>query len=219
MTLVSFEHIAVVDCGEPLELLSPEEFILSPWYFEKGLSPTSHLYARAGIIERLRRVQARVSPLRLKIWDPYRPRSVQRNIYQSYWNELRRAEPTLSEEELRKRVGTFVTHPDTPGRIPPHATGGAVDLTLADASGNEVDMGTIFDHFGPEAAALYYELPFRDAAIRDNRRLLRDAMSSQDFRADEEEWWHFDYGNQLWALIRGAPHACYGEAPEPKETA
>ena len=56
-------------------------------------------------------------------------------------------------------------------------------------------MGTGFDQFGPEAASSYFEEPGQDIKIRDNRRLLREAMLSEDFRPDVEEWWHYDFGN------------------------
>ena len=42
-----------------------------------------------------------------------------------------------------------------------------------------------------------------------NRRLLFNAMVDQGFTNYSEEWWHFDYGNQFWALINGV-HAIYG---------
>ena len=61
-------------------------------------------------------------------------------------------------------------------------------------------MGTIFDSFEPMAASLYFEEEGRDPQIRENRRLLREAMSAEDFRFDEFEWWHFDFGNQYGQL-------------------
>ena len=72
-------------------------------------------------------------------------------------------------------------------------------------------MGTEFDHFGPRAAAMYFEEPGRDERIRDNRRLLREAMLSEGFRQDEDEWWHYDFGNQIWAATFDKPFAIYGE--------
>ena len=50
-------------------------------------------------------------------------------------------------------------------------------------------MGTQFDHFGPEAASLFYEQIGRDPEVRDNRRLLREAMLEEDFRYNDNEWW------------------------------
>jgi len=41
-------------------------------------------------------------------------------------------------------------------------------------------------------------------------------MLSEEFIQYTEEWWHFDYGNQLWALNLNKPSAIYGEAPTPE---
>ena len=68
-----------------------------------------------------------------------------------------------------------------------------------------------FDHFGPEAASLFYEINNIDDQVRTNRKLLRDAMVAEYFRFDDDEWWHFDYGNQLWAAALNKPYAIYGE--------
>ncbi|WP_433428307.1 M15 family metallopeptidase [Nonomuraea sp. CA-141351] len=92
-----------------------------------------------------------------------------------WWN------PDVDEAEPRKKAEAFVTDPGSSRRIPPHATGGAVDLTLADAHGRELDMGTPYDHFGPEPAALYFEDNAQNTAARNNRRILRDAMTGAAF--------------------------------------
>ena len=57
----------------------------------------------------------------------------------------------------------------------------------------------------------FYEENDNVSQIRENRKLLRKKMSAEDFRYDDDEWWHFDYGNQLWAAVLGKPHAIYGE--------
>jgi D-alanyl-D-alanine dipeptidase len=88
--------------------------------------------------------------------------------------------------------------PDAP---PPHLTGGAVDLTLADGDGRPLDLGTDFDAFVPEAGARALE----DLAVpaRELRRRLFWTMADQGFTAYVEEWWHFDLGDQFWGLVRG----------------
>lgn len=217
MTLAPFQAVPIVECGDALVEFSSTEFLLEPAYFRLGLSKSPRLFAREAVIEKLRLIQKQLHPLKLKIWDPYRSRQVQANIYWDYWRKLQIENPDLSDDELRKQVGTFVTFPSDPNRIPPHATGGAVDLTIADVHGNELPMGTGFDHFGPEASSLFYESFAQDMQIRKNRRLLRDAMESEGFRFDDEEWWHFDYGNQLWALALGKDSALYGECSDPTE--
>ncbi len=128
-----------------------------------------------------------------------------------YWKELATQHPDWTEERLKLEVGRFVTAATNPKRIPPHATGGAIDLTLVDKRGNEIEMGTGFDHFGPEAASLYFEKDNQDPVISANRKLLREAMQSEGFRIDDDEWWHYDYGNQLWAAALNQEFAVYGE--------
>ncbi len=121
--------------------------------------------------------------------------------------------PDWSEEQLHEQVESFVAIGTDPSRIPLHSTGGSVDLTLVDECGTELDMGTGFDHFGPEAVALYYEQDGRNQdATCNNRRILREALTNADFRCDNDEWWHFDYGNKVWAAALSKTHAIYGEA-------
>ncbi|WP_214414797.1 M15 family metallopeptidase [Sphaerisporangium fuscum] len=211
MTAVEFEHIAIKENGDPLVDLRPYPFDLSPSYFHQGLSPTSAIRLRRSVADMLVDVQHDLAPLTLRIWDGHRPRSVQTAIYQRYLADLRAAYPEKDETELRKEAEVFVTEPADPRRVPPHATGGAVDLTLLDRTGHELDMGTAFDHFGPESAALYLEERAGNPRVRDNRRRLRDAMIGAGFRCDADEWWHFDFGNQIWAAHYKEPEAFYGE--------
>jgi zinc D-Ala-D-Ala dipeptidase len=162
------------------------------------------------VAQKLRRVQDNLAGYKLKIWDAWRSRSTQGKLYSYYRNQFAADHPEWDEARLDKEMAIWVAAP-APDIIPPHATGGAVDLTLVDQNGVELNMGTGFDYFGLEAASLYFEAPERDPDVRENRRLLRNAMSAEDFRFDEFEWWHFDFGNQLWAAARGHAVALYGE--------
>jgi D-alanyl-D-alanine dipeptidase len=83
---------------------------------------------------------------------------------------------------------------------------------LADENGTELDMGTGFDFFGPEAAPYYFEEHEGNKEARENRKLLRNAMFEEEFTINNEEWWHFDYGNQVWAFEAKKPFAFFGEA-------
>ncbi len=114
-------------------------------------------------------------------------------------------------DKLRFEVAVFATAATDPNIIPAHATGGAVDLTLVDSDGRELSMGTSFDHLGPEAQMFYFDDIEPIAEISANRRLLRDAMLEEDFSYYNDEWWHFDYGNQFWAALKGYDVAIYGE--------
>ena len=106
--------------------------------------------------------------LRLKVWDCYRPLAVQRTLW-----------AILPDER-------YVANPEKGSR---HNRACAVDVTLVDSQGNELEMPTGFDDFSLRAYRHYRDLP--DQAIR-NRTLLEGLMKKAGFIALPEEWWHYD---------------------------
>lgn len=121
-----------------------------------------------------RRLQA--AGLGLKVFDCYRPRPYQQRL----WN--------------KKPDPNYVT-PPAKGSM--HSRGAAVDLTLVDAGGEELEMGTPYDFFGPEAHADYQQLP---PDVLRNRQVLRQAMEASGFKGIRTEWWHFSYRGETYPL-------------------
>ena len=79
-------------------------------------------------------------------------------------------------------------------------------MTIVDEFGQELDMGTVFDHFGDAAFPEYYEKEpktEKELEIRQNRRLLYYSMIDAGFIPDSVEWWHFNYGNSAWSNWTG----------------
>lgn len=118
----------------------------------------------------------------LVLKDCYRPRSVQARL----WSVVRGT----------KQQG-YVADPNGPRGGSVHSYAAAVDLTVADAEGHELDMGTPFDYLGrlaePRREAAYAASGELTAAQLRNRKLLRAAMvQGGGFRAIPNEWWHFD---------------------------
>lgn len=107
--------------------------------------------------------------LGIKIFDGYRPRSVQYLMFEIF------PDPT------------FVADPAM-GSI--HNRGGAIDVSIIDmATGQEIQMPTEFDWFGPEASHSYMNLP---ANVIANRTLLYNMMTQVGgFVAYDAEWWHY----------------------------
>lgn len=214
MTVLKFEHIPLIENNEPLVSLYDYPFVAEPVYYNQGIAPDSTMRIRQGIAEKLLAIQNTFDgKYQFKIFDGHRPRTVQDAIYNDFWKQKKEQFPDYNDEQLNNEVEKYVTRATVQERIPPHATGGAIDLTLVDANGEELDMGTVFDHFGPEAAPLFYEEHEElDDVPRQNRRILRTAMWDAGFTSDVDEWWHFDYGNQIWAANASKPEAFYGEA-------
>jgi D-alanyl-D-alanine dipeptidase len=111
----------------------------------------------------------RARGLRLRLYDCYRPLSVQKLLF-----------------EKESRPG-FVADPYHGGSH--HNRGAAVDLGLAGPEGEEVELPTDFDEFTPRARAAAVK-GVSDAA-RANRQALRDAMAAAGFQPSKTEWWHF----------------------------
>lgn len=94
--------------------------------------------------------------------------------------------------DIQKKMWTIVSNPKyvaNPEKGSIHNRGGAVDITLVDKDGNELDMGTPFDHFGVEAAHSYENLT---EIQKKNRKLLRKIMTKSNFQLFESEWWHYN---------------------------
>lgn len=87
-----------------------------------------------------------------------------------------------------------------PARGSIHSFGMAVDITLLDAGGRELDMGTGFDDLTWRSQPRYEaELLARGdltAAQVANRQLLRDMMAHAGFVGILSEWWHYDCGDR-----------------------
>ncbi len=114
--------------------------------------------------------------LGLKMLDCYRPRPIQQKL----WDKVPNA--------------SYVT-PPAKGSM--HNRGCAVDLTIVRANGEELDMGTAFDFFGPRAHHTFTELP---DSILANRRLLSETMQEVGLRPIRTEWWHYSYPNSPYEL-------------------
>jgi zinc D-Ala-D-Ala dipeptidase len=153
------------------------------------------------------------------IWDGFRPFEVQKALFDQYFLDLKKANPTLDDVQLNSMTRKYVSYPTHNQESPaPHSTGGAVDLTIVDEKGKPLHMGTEFDAFTGESATRFYEDKLRqigDLSENEritlvNRRLLYHILIEVGFTNYQEEWWHFDYGNQWWANQVSAPYAKFG---------
>ena len=141
---------------------------------------------------------------RLKIWDAWRPYDVQKSIYDIYFNSLKNDEKYryFSDDELHEMARQFVSYPDknkNPSFV--HSSGGAVDLTVTDENGNELNMGTGFDDFSERAYTAFFEKSCENEAVKNNRRILHSVMEQCGFKNYAYEWWHYDYGDTFFGSI------------------
>ena len=121
---------------------------------------------------------------RIKLFDCYRPLSVQKKM----WKIL---------------PGThYVANPAKGSK---HNRGVAVDLTLVDAQGKELDMGTPFDFFGKKAHHTCTTLPKK---VLENRKLLKDVLNKYNFKSIFSEWWHYEYRPEMQSKVEDFQWQC-----------
>jgi D-alanyl-D-alanine dipeptidase len=126
--------------------------------------------------------------LGLKVWDAYRPLTVQQRMWETIRDPRYVSDPAVNA-----------------GR---HTRGTAVDVTLVDRRGRELPMPTDFDDFS-EAAHLDAPGIASDRAA--NARLLRRAMERRGFLSFPTEWWHFDWKDwQTLPVVTGPLPAAIG---------
>ncbi|MBM0123557.1 M15 family metallopeptidase [Pimelobacter simplex] len=187
--------VPVAECGEPLVRLPHD------------LSPAGAL-VRADLADRLVAAD-RLLPagIRLRVVEGFRPVEEQRAIVASYGAELAALHPGIGEAALERLTSRFVAPVD----VAPHVAGAAVDLTLVDITGDELDLGTPIDATPEQSDGRCW---FAAAGIgqdaRAHRTLLAKVLRSQGLVNYPTEWWHWSHGDRYWALLTRAPHALYG---------
>lgn len=125
---------------------------------------------RRSVAERLRRVQDRLVArgLGLKLYDGLRPMAVQRTMWSIMPDSRYVADPAKGSR---------------------HNRGTAVDVTLVDLNGRELEMPTPYDDF---TEAAHRDYAGGSATARANRALLEEVMAAEGFTGLSTEWWHFD---------------------------
>lgn len=147
------------------------------------LYPVAECLLCEPVAQRLARAQNNLEKqgLGLKVWDCYRPLSVQKKLW------------ALVPDPR------YVADPRSGSR---HNRGASVDLTLVDAQGRELPMPTPFDEFTERAHRNYRDAP--PEAIK-NRAILQEAMENEGFAGLLTEWWHFDDPRWSTYALRDEP--------------
>jgi D-alanyl-D-alanine dipeptidase len=231
-----YRNIPIHECGEPLLPIPPDKYAFfdPPPYMSMGAEygAVSPWMLRKGVLEALAQAQAWLQRQRpgwkIMMFDVYRPNSVQIYMVEREFGikacdaglDPRKLTPEQHAMLAEKVFRYWAVPSDDPTTPPLHSTGAVMDITLADETGREVDMGSPIDQGAPPAAPDYFvmatDLVGRQA--HKNRQLLYNAMRAGGFHQHPGEWWHFSKGDQLWAYLeRQKTHnshivAIYGRA-------
>jgi len=136
----------------------------------QAVYPEARCFLRRKTAEKISNVQKELETmgLGLKIWDGYRPRSVQYLFWKILPNPHYVADPAKGSK---------------------HNLGSAVDCTLVNKGGKELAMPSAFDEFSQKA---HRDYPNASPEATKNRGLLERIMVKHGFSPFYYEWWHFD---------------------------
>jgi D-alanyl-D-alanine dipeptidase len=229
-----YQLVPIVECDEPLVEIPSDIFALvTPHPYAKLGAPygeKSPFYVRKGVCDRLlnahNTLQRTHSGWKIQIFDAYRPVAVQQFMVDYTFRAVAKAQgldsnqlTNAQREEVFQQVYQFWAIPNVdPALPPPHSTGAAIDITLINTEGHVVDMGSPIDEVSPRSFPNHFaeHTGFREREYHYHRQLLHSIMTAAGFKRHWNEWWHFSYGDQIWAWLmtqEGEPTvAKYGRA-------
>lgn len=202
--------VPVCENGDPMVRIPEEdEFVLSFHNSQDMVDLIgSVMKVRSEVLKRLliasKALREERGNFRLKIFYAFRALEVQVRYHDKALASARRQFPDASDEEIRRFAHILSACPDVAG----HPTGGAVDVTLFDASsGEDVDLGVpvIREAIHRAGKRIYTFSPEVTEAQMDSRLLLRSVMEGVGFSPFDGEFWHFSYGDREWAFKKGVP--------------
>ncbi|MGW4271699.1 M15 family metallopeptidase [Streptomyces seoulensis] len=202
--------IPVRDCGEDLVDVRAHGLTVDD---RKRDGTGAWAHVRRGLLPRLLHAQSLLpAGTSLLFVEGFRPPALQRRYFEEYSDRLARVHPHWQPTELRDAASRFVSPPE----IAPHSAGAAVDLTLIDHLGRELDMGTVVNASPEESdGACYTDAPGLSDRARTNRATLRRALDSAGLINYGTEWWHWSFGDRYWAMRTKQPAALYGPVGVP----
>lgn len=196
-------RVPVEESGEPLVAV-PAGFVVSPL---KDDHEPHRSRAREGLVSRLSAAQLHLpAGVRLCWVEGHRNARVQAADFDSYRAELVAGDPQLDDEASYLLASRYISPP----AVAPHVSGAAIDLTLCDPDGRELDLGTRVNATPEESDGRCYFDADVGAEARANRSVLAAALGEVGLVNYPTEWWHWSYGDRYWALLTGAPAAIYG---------
>ena len=141
------------------------------------------------------------------IIEGYRSISLQREYFKEHFEDLKKKYPKWENNKTYLETTKYVAPPNI---IPPHTTGGAIDLTLVTNKNKELNMGTPLNASPSETRKTCFTNATNISKIsKKNRKILINAMSKAGFVNYPTEWWHWSYGDRYWAYFKKQKYSFY----------
>ena len=210
--ICTYQELAAISPGENKEPLidvrSYDSTIIAQYKKNDMLPYTGkRIFVRDTVAQKLAKANktlGKYGKFRLKIVYGYRHPDVQKRYFEQRRAELQALYPSLTDKKLDILTHNFIAIPSVAG----HPTGGAVDVTIVDEDGKELDMGTkIADFENSEKIKTFAKGLSKEQ--KKNRLLLHEILIKEGFAPFYGEWWHFSYGDREWAYFYGKKQSLY----------
>lgn len=190
---------------------------------KKESGAISELILRKSIADKLIAINKKLNNVGLELFviDAFRPIQVQNYMHDVHApSQLQERHPEWSKDRIMEEVSKFWAFGGTkngeidPLSPPPHSTGAAIDLSIRKIGASEqLNMNADFDGLSDKSFTDYYEDSVEKNELANeaqgNRRLLYWIMIESGFENNPTEWWHFSYGDQMWAKLLDKKCAIY----------
>lgn len=201
-------------------------------YYRSMPNASVDVWCRKSVAEKLATANKMLERYNVELFvlDGWRSIEVQTSLWKFFIDRARKKFPHAGPHQWESYAAIYCSDPrrfnlEDQSTWTVHITGGAIDVTLKrKGTGEQLYMGSIFDEASTVSQTAFFE---RDTGTessfeaRRNRRLLYHAMLAAGFTNYCAEWWHYDYGDQMWSMMKsrtGAKDpAIYGPtAPDDK---
>ena len=180
-----------------------------------------YTFMRKSVYERLLEAQSLLpEEIQFCLYEAYRSLELQKILFDERYRRVKVQYPSYSHEELYLqaiRLVSPITHLDGCINIPPHATGGAIDVYLVDREGNPLDMGMHPKDWMDDITGVLSltQSQVISSQAQAHRYMMSDVLERVGFANYPNEYWHWSYGDRYWAYMTKHTHAIYGM---PKKT-
>ncbi len=163
------------------------------------------VYARREVAERLEQAASSLpANMQLVLRACHRPIEVQQKLLDQLTNSY--VDAGMNYTDALDTARLYVSDPTL--KLPPHCCGASVDVDILDRNTAKLlDFGTVVNTDSERSFLHSNDISAEQTA---NRAVLLKAMLDAGFASYYQEWWHYSYGDQLWAWFYSKPSALYG---------
>ncbi|MGN0033159.1 MAG: M15 family metallopeptidase [Candidatus Limimorpha sp.] len=185
-------HVHVHECYDPLVHFIPNKKI----FLNKQTLEEPTLIRKKVLNKIIRVANSLPNGVNIKVYKTFTSKQTLNESFQIIVNRIMEENPTIGRHEAM-RMAKYQSN-DPSKNMGGHETGAALDIAFCDNSGNDFDYGSrIFDRSTPS----YKNVLTKEQ--RKNRRYLVKKMKRQGFVNFPAQWWHFSYGDRMWAAYKG----------------